>query len=207
MALSVASAASAATNLIVNGDFEAGNTGFMSDYVYDVPTYDQGEFSISTNPINVHPSWSSFGDHTTGTGNMLIVNGDDNPNAKVWYQQNIAVTPFTTYNFSGWFTSTYPESPAQLAFSINGTDLGPVFTLSATPGQWQQFSGTWNSGANNTASIAALVNRNVAYSGNDFAGDDFSLTAVPEPSAWALMIIGFGAAGSVLRQRRRMLPA
>jgi hypothetical protein len=25
---------------------------------------------------------------------------------------------------------------------------------------------------------------------------------VPEPNAWALMILGFGAAGSILRRRR-----
>lgn len=31
--------------------------------------------------------------------------------------------------------------------------------------------------------------------------------AVPEPSAWALMIFGFGAAGSVLRQRRKLASA
>ena len=30
-------------------------------------------------------------------------------------------------------------------------------------------------------------------------------TAVPEPGAWALMILGFGAAGAALRQRRRAL--
>ena len=31
--------------------------------------------------------------------------------------------------------------------------------------------------------------------------------AVPEPSAWAMMIIGFGAAGAVLRRRRRLAAA
>ncbi|WP_205854213.1 PEPxxWA-CTERM sorting domain-containing protein [Phenylobacterium kunshanense] len=31
--------------------------------------------------------------------------------------------------------------------------------------------------------------------------------AVPEPSAWALMILGFGAAGTMLRQRRRLVSA
>jgi len=28
------------------------------------------------------------------------------------------------------------------------------------------------------------------------------ITAVPEPATWAMMILGFGAAGSVLRRRR-----
>jgi hypothetical protein len=33
------------------------------------------------------------------------------------------------------------------------------------------------------------------------------LTAVPEPAAWALMILGFGAAGAVLRRRHAMVSA
>ncbi len=32
-----------------------------------------------------------------------------------------------------------------------------------------------------------------------------ALTAVPEPAAWALMILGFGAAGTALRRRRTLL--
>jgi hypothetical protein len=32
--------------------------------------------------------------------------------------------------------------------------------------------------------------------------DDVSLAAVPEPATWAMMILGFGAAGSILRRRK-----
>lgn len=34
-------------------------------------------------------------------------------------------------------------------------------------------------------------------------GGDFQFNSVPEPSTWALMIVGFGGAGAMLRQRRR----
>ena len=43
-------------------------------------------------------------------------------------------------------------------------------------------------------------------SGSDaFEADNFggTLTAVPEPASWALMIVGFGAAGAMLRGKRR----
>jgi hypothetical protein len=36
---------------------------------------------------------------------------------------------------------------------------------------------------------------------------DFSTSAVPEPAAWALMLIGFGTVGLALRSRRRPAPA
>lgn len=41
---------------------------------------------------------------------------------------------------------------------------------------------------------------------NVAARDAFAPTgAVPEPATWALMILGFGAAGAALRGRRRAL--
>jgi len=39
------------------------------------------------------------------------------------------------------------------------------------------------------------------------AREDAPVSAAPEPSAWALMILGFGAAGAMLRNRRRRAPA
>lgn len=37
------------------------------------------------------------------------------------------------------------------------------------------------------------------------AVDNFSISAVPEPATWAMMIGGFGAAGVTLRRRRRVM--
>lgn len=39
-------------------------------------------------------------------------------------------------------------------------------------------------------------------SGNSFEFDSLAGDAVPEPGVWAMMIIGFGAVGAVLRRRR-----
>ena len=42
---------------------------------------------------------------------------------------------------------------------------------------------------------------------SDFAPDNATVNAVvPEPSAWALMILGFGALGGALRRRRTSIP-
>jgi hypothetical protein len=43
--------------------------------------------------------------------------------------------------------------------------------------------------------------------GGDFSGTGIPVAWVPEPSTWAMMIIGFGGAGAVLRRRRRLLAA
>jgi hypothetical protein len=35
-------------------------------------------------------------------------------------------------------------------------------------------------------------------------GDNNGVDAVPEPAQWALMVVGFGGAGALLRRRRRL---
>ncbi|MDB5285024.1 MAG: domain containing protein [Bacteroidota bacterium] len=160
-------------NLIVNGDFSAGNTGFSSGYAYTPPpNSSQGQYWVSTNAQTWNGGMATCGDHTTGTGNMLLVNGATTANVSFWCE-TVNVVPNTSYAFSTWLATLTASNPAQLQFSINGVLLGPVFTASATNCIWQQFYSVWNSGANTTATIC-VVNQNTIASGNDFALDDIS---------------------------------
>ncbi|TAL28794.1 PEPxxWA-CTERM sorting domain-containing protein [Phenylobacterium sp.] len=57
---------------------------------------------------------------------------------------------------------------------------------------------------------AAIIGANGTRQLRDFrasAGANFSATAVPEPTTWALMIMGFGAAGAILRRRAAAVAA
>jgi PEP-CTERM motif len=42
----------------------------------------------------------------------------------------------------------------------------------------------------------------LSSTGNSFEVDSFAVTAVPEPATWAMMIMGFGVAGALLRRRQ-----
>ncbi len=42
-------------------------------------------------------------------------------------------------------------------------------------------------------------------SGNSFEIDNFAAAAVPEPATWAMMIMGFGAVGAMVRRRRPVM--
>ena len=219
-ALALAGSAQA-SELLTNGTFDAGNTGFQSQYAYAVThdLYPEGTYDVITNPQADHNLFSSFADHTPGadTGLMMVINGAGAPNTIIWSEGTVG-TPLigaagSAFTFSFWLASVYPTSPASLHLLINGQQVeGLTFNAlggSGSLGVWQNFSYSGVSGAQGITSIA-LTNSNLEPSGNDFALDDLSLqgTAVPEPTSWALMIMGFTSLGAALRaNRRRLVPA
>lgn len=170
--------------LVTNGDFSGGNTGFFSDYGYVSPTqnalsgnrglWPEGYYAVGTNPFTYHPHWSGA-DHTTGSGDLMIINGAPVDGAIVWTQTIGVINQNTNYSFSVWIASVHNSNTARLRFSINGTLIGPTIQGPTTVGQWVQFSTTWNSGSAVTAEIA-IVNINTIRGGNDFGLDDISFT-------------------------------
>lgn len=163
-------------NLIVNGDFSAGNAGFTSEYAFIGTNTTEGEYFVGTNPTTWNPNLSTCGDHTAGNGNMMLVNGSPVVDVNVW-KQTVTVTPNTNYAFVTWIQALWPPNPAQLQFSINGQTVGDLITAIVPTCTWSQFYTTWNSGNNTTATIA-IVNKNTAIQGNDFALDDISFSPV-----------------------------
>ncbi len=159
-------------SVILNGDFSQGNTQFSSSYTYSNNTQPAATYFIGPNPNSTHPGFTACTDHTSGTGNMMIVNGAGTANTTVW-QQQISITPNTTYIFSAWATNVSSNTTdlAQLQFSINGTQIGNIFTIDPVQCNWTQFYITWNSGSATSANITVL-NQNTVAGGNDFALDD-----------------------------------
>ncbi|HEV2691389.1 MAG TPA: hypothetical protein VG347_00685 [Verrucomicrobiae bacterium] len=177
----------AAGNLLVNGDFEGGNTGFSSDYAYVPGHLDQSVYDIVPSPRVSHPYGANFPDHTSGHGFMLAANGSDDSHKAVW-RQTVAVNPFQEYAFSGWAASWGMDwgrvrtddlgldvCPSQLRISINGVDCGSLVQLSATNGQWKFFARVWNSGAATSANIEIRLATTDA-NGNDMVLDDLAFS-------------------------------
>ncbi len=183
-------------NLVVNGDFEAGNTGFTSGYGYVAPSfnalYPESLYSITTSPNIVHNAFSSCSDVTsTGPGNMMVVNGSTTPNTIVW-SETIAVNPNTLYSFAAWVTSVENINPGDvsvLQFFINGVQIGSVFSPTLLGCNWQQFFQNWNSGVNTSATISIVAQVPVGGGKNDFALDNISFnTTCPQSDT---VVIGF----------------
>ncbi|NQX92189.1 MAG: hypothetical protein HRT74_08735, partial [Flavobacteriales bacterium] len=169
-------------NLVNNGDFSQGNTAFSTEYSLATTAgpwgllSNAGTYVVGNNAATFHQFFAGL-DHTSpGSGNYMIVNGSNNGGTLVWCQ-TINVEPNTLYSFSAWARNvdTNPQNTvyANLQFLVNGVALGNPFEV---PGNWQNFSSDWDSGANTTVEIC-LVNQQTNGGGNDFGVDDITFTA------------------------------
>ena len=113
------------TNIITNGDFEAGNTGFVSQYVFAAngpannELIPEGYYSVAANANTLHPQFTGTG----RSGQFMVVNGNEVENPNLTFTSvgascsqnngsiNLTVTNFTTpisYSWTGpnGFTAT-----------------------------------------------------------------------------------------------------
>lgn len=192
------------TELINNGDFQSGNVGFTTTYLYQDPAatspntvFEQGTYTIAPNlmsPIVLHPSpgLPNYYDHTFGneSGMFMVINGSTSSNKPFW-SSSMTVEPNSYYTFSMWLSVWNDNSNnlPQIQVSLNGTPT--MIAIPTLPlGTWTNFTTTWFSGANTTLQLD-LQDNVLDYGGNDFALDDisfrFSGAAIPEPSTVALM--------------------
>jgi hypothetical protein len=239
--LLVASQAGAA--VIISQDFEnidvsdnGIHPGFLTDYSFRDGTsnsqadsahsmYDEGTWTIGTNPYLVHDLWKN---EDLGS-KMLILNGatDVSPFSTAWAQEAIVTPGAFVFSFdaadvccNGAFDpNANAASLLRLAYSLDGgatfVDLSDIDTH-ITP--QNTAIGYHVTGSFNLAPSASPLfdsthpltlrvsfqNFANAAGGNDFAVDNINVAGVPEPASWALMLVGFGGLGAVLRNRRRL---
>lgn len=181
-----------AQDLVVNGDFTAGNTGFTSDYTYQPDVAGNNElvndagtngYGVGTNGQNYHPNfWGT--DHTNnspGPRNFMIVNGHG---TLVIWKESITVIPNTTYYFSAWGIGLNNGLPvARLQFNVNGVQVGSIDTLavginSNANNNWSRFYGNWTSGPTTTSVNISITDLETSLSANDFGIDDVSFATL-----------------------------
>ena len=160
-------------NMVINGDFHEGLTGFGSDFTYDANTNSTsaycGSYKVGTLPSPVGDWSTSCPDE--GHGRVLMVNGTGG--AKFW-KYNVTVTPNTNYHFEFQVAKLSAQNSSNLRFDI-GTETIEQFPLSSyNTCEWTTLSKVWNSGSNSgTIEISLLnLNNNCNNDGNDFMIDN-----------------------------------
>jgi gliding motility-associated-like protein len=158
-------------NLVVNGDFSIGNTGFSSQLAAGAAPLSSGSYLVTNTSLNAGPQTSDCKDHTNAAGNMMVVSST-NTAASLW-NQTVTITPNTNYIFSCWIQSVQPFNSTQLQLSINGNVAADNLITAANACEWTRYFVTWNSG-NNTTAILSIFNKANPTGGDFFAIDDIS---------------------------------
>ncbi|MDF7801033.1 hypothetical protein P4C99_16270 [Pontiellaceae bacterium B1224] len=184
-------------NLIVNGDFEAGNTNFTSAYTYAATgnylskgTYFVGDDS-QTWDADLSPTMN---DHTSSTGQMLMAHGSMTSGAAVW-EQEVAVVAGQTYTFSAWAAGLFALDLPTLDFQIDGSSIGSVATESLI---WNEFAAEWTAASSGTVTLR-IVDQLIIFpffAGNTFAIDDIEFRPVVETAQDAGLIAHYPFNGS-----------
>lgn len=191
--------ASTLTNLVVNGNFEVGDTGFSSDYTYVTPEgnncWEPGIYTITTSAASCHALWEESGDHTTGDGKFMAINGRTDRISEIWLAE-FAVQQDTDYVFEAFVKNLccdYASFPnTNLLFYANDSLLGAIG--GGLAGVWEGIAATWNSGSAEVVRLTAL-NQSTAFHSNDYGLDDISFTEeqptpTPEPATMGLVLTG-----------------
>lgn len=180
-----------AQNLLNNGDFESGGSGvgfFVHDYSLINPvtgTSSPGQYARTTNPSLMNTAYISGGDHTTGTGNMLVYDGATAGNKFFWTTSDTGgaiggFTVGTSYVFSYWIKSVSNEVTNDATrsnigvFFVGVNNISPpnLNKLAPLPEEgWQKVSYSFVATA--PAILVRLRTQNGGALGNDFAVDDF----------------------------------
>jgi len=174
-------------NLITNGDFSLGNTGFTSDFDYFASTNTNAkQYGIAANPAYVVQGAANYFDHTVGNANgqMMVVNGIDDAtdvNRTVW-SQSVPVSQNTSYDFSLWSSSWFDDEPAELELQVNGQTVGNPFSAPSQAATWDKYATSWNSSTSSQATLS-IINSSSAHGGNDFAIDDLFFGLQDSPTS------------------------
>ncbi|MFO0955906.1 MAG: PEP-CTERM sorting domain-containing protein [Isosphaeraceae bacterium] len=217
LAILVLLSSKAHADLLVNGDFEQGDVGFQTQYTRlngtasNPASSNPGQYQVTINPIYVNPYWyAGFGDHTSGHGNMLLVDGSQNPSQYLWQETVSGLSVGTIYNFSGWAASVDAVTetpPATLMIASGGSQIGSLVNISAVPAVWQRF--TVSFAATSSTMTFQIFDEQTSQLYNDFALDDLSLTvaSVPEPASLLMLSTGVIAVLGYLHRRHAIDPS
>jgi hypothetical protein len=162
-------------NLVINGDFESGNSGFESEYKYINGTPADGamEYFIYHDAGKLRYQWKA-----TGKGNFMIVDGDDKATTFFW-KENIATRSKKDYLFKFSITAMYDAttySRAQIGLFVNDKKI-TTFNSPARENYWEQMECLVPAVQTGKMDIKLVV-LNPSWSGNDFAIDNISLTEI-----------------------------
>jgi outer membrane protein OmpA-like peptidoglycan-associated protein len=160
-------------NLVLNGDFEQGNLYFYSSLNYSSQEVMPGNYSVTKNSLKHNLAFASVPDHTSGSGNFLLIDASPQEDSKNWCSK-IKIDPNSEYVFS-FFASNinlHFTKPANLILSINGKQIGDEINLPDDSHEWIEYKWQWFSENINDSIDVGIKDVDAVADGNDFGIDD-----------------------------------
>ena len=213
LAAFISAPAMAATELVINGGFEeapnpasgtflqyfggqsfSGWTVTGNDILLIDKAYTEDTLVFNANPAsNVAADLTGAGNTGPNDGVMQTLNTVAGQNYNLVFFVGNADT-------TGSFRPFY-LLPSTIDLAINGVSRDGFTNAAVTENStnFREFHTIFTGTGHDTL---LFTNGTV---GDNYAGlDDVSVTAVPEPASWGLMILGFGGLGAALRRRRTL---
>ena len=179
-------------NLIRNGNFEAGDIGFDTDYRYEGGKIFPGNYAVvpARDATEACETWR-LKDHSAcagfGNDHVLLVNGatQQSGSSTIWSQTISGLDPDKTYQFCGYAkhlpVCCFDVTP-RISVGIEGSAgvpgySYPINTNATDPCDWKEFGWSFSpSGTSVTINIDLQESFN--GDGNDLALDDIALIEV-----------------------------
>ena len=192
------SPASAAVNLIQDGDFNNPIPGNPFDTIGTGGSFGTGSnWHVTTGSVDVIGNYWQL----TPTGGHSV---DLDGNAPGGISQSF-IAAAGTYTLSFYLSGNPDGAPSTKSMTVSvGSVVNQLFTYDVTGDKsnmnfvLEHLTFTSTGGANTLSFLSQDVN---SPFGAVVGG--ISISAVPEPATWAMLILGFGGIGMMLRHARR----
>ena len=197
----------------VTGWTGAGGTALQFLYI--------GGTQTTVSPINRYDDpnaffYPSLNVLSPNGGNFVALDGDQDPNVNVQGSisqviNGLVVGEFYNLDFNWGAAQLANRTGAtteqlHITFGASTADTGILAVGSGAFSGWQ--AGHFQFQATSTSQTLSFLSVGTPFGLPPIAVlDGVSLTAVPEPTTWAMMLLGFGGIGAMIRRRRQTLVA
>lgn len=213
MKLTLVAPALAATSLAISS---AAMAGVVASESFESPVLNNGaiQYSVDEFVYNTNAVGPVSVPNVTFSGFSGVTRNNDG---------YVAPTPFGSQEA---FLQSFPSAGAQVSWSVSGLTPGQSYALSFYDiafGVGAQTLGVSAFGASGTytpasqfvygdnilnftaTSSSGTVDFQALTSGGNFVTgiDNLTISTVPEPAGWAMMLLGLGGLGAVIRRQRR----